>query len=89
VLTVTGLSDEELTLQALAADPDQPLPPDAVPFRDEPKLGLDLLPEWYMPRPALGRVTPTRRAVGVALVVAALVINGLGFCLTYGHLTAG
>ena len=50
---------------------------------------MDLLPEWYMPRPSLGQVTPARRAVGIALVVAALVINGLGFCLTYGHLTAG
>jgi hypothetical protein len=84
-----GLTDEELTREALAADPDQPLPADAVPFRDESSPGADLLPEWYMPRPAHGRVTPARRAVGLAVVAAALVINGLGFCLTYGHLTAG
>jgi hypothetical protein len=89
VRTVTGLTDEELTLQALAADPDLPLAADAVPFRDEDKVGLDLLPEWYMPRPALGRATSARRVVAVALVAAALVVNALGFCLTYGHLTAG
>lgn len=83
------LSDEELTRQALAASPDQPLPADAVPFRDEAAPGPELLPEWYMPRPAGGRATPARRAVAVALVAAALVINGLGFCLTYGPLTAG
>lgn len=84
-----GLTDQELAREALAADPDQPLPADAVPFRDERDDGPELLPEWYMPRPAHGRVTPARRAVGLALVAAALVINALGFCLTYGHLTAG
>ena len=83
-----GPTDEELAREALAADPDQPLPADAVPIRDERDQGPELLPEWYMPR-ARGRVTPARRAVGVALVAAALIINGLGFCLTYGHLTAG
>ena len=83
------LTDQELAREALEADPDQPLPADAVPFRDERDDGPELLPEWYMPRPAHGRVTPARRVVGLALVAAALVINGLGFCLTYGHLTAG
>jgi hypothetical protein len=89
VITDAGISDEELAAQALAADPDQPLGPDAVPFRGEPTPGLDLLPEWYMPRPVLGRATPTRRVVGLAVVAAALFINGMGFCITYGHLTAG
>jgi hypothetical protein len=84
-----GLTDEELAREALAADPDQPLPADAVALRDERDAGPELLPEWYMPRPAHGRVTPVRRVVGIALVAAALVVNGLGFCLTYGHLTAG
>jgi hypothetical protein len=89
VLTSHGISDEELTAQALAADPDRPLGPDAVPFRGDEAPGVDLLPEWYMPRPALGRSTPARRAVALAVVAAALVINGLGFCITYGQLSAG
>jgi hypothetical protein len=89
VITGVDISDEELTAQALAADPDQPLAPDALPFRGDPSPGVDLLPDWYMPRPALGRSTPARRAVAVAVVAAALIINGLGFCITYGQLSAG
>ena len=89
MITDHGISDDELTALALAADPDEPLAPDAVPFRGDPTPGIDLLPEWYMPRPALGRSTPARRAIAVAVVTAALLINGLGFCITYGHLSAG
>lgn len=84
-----GLTEDELTAQALAADPDQPLSPLAVPFRSEPTKGADLLPEWYMPAVVPGRSTPGRRAVALAVVVAAVVINGLGFCITYGTLSAG
>jgi hypothetical protein len=89
VITDLVISDDELTSQALAADPEQPLPHDAVPFQGEPTPGIQLLPDWYMPRPALGRSTPARRAVAVAVIAAALLINGLGFCITYGHLSAG
>jgi hypothetical protein len=85
----TGLTDDELTAQALAADPDQPLDPWAVPFRSEPAPGADLLPEWYMPRVLVGRSTPGRRAVAIAVVAAALLINVFGFCITYGQLSAG
>lgn len=42
-----------------------------------------------MPAPVPGRSTRGRRAVAIALVAAALVINGLGFCITYGTLSAG
>jgi len=84
-----GLTDDELTAQALAADPDQPLSPLAVPFRTEASKGADLLPEWYMPAVVPGRSTPGRRAVAIAVVVTAVVINGLGFCITYGTLSAG
>ena len=44
-----GLTDAELTALALAADPDRPLDPDAVPlalYPDQPSGGL---PSWYMP----------------------------------------
>jgi hypothetical protein len=89
VITERGISDDELTAQALAADPDAPLDADAVPFRGDDAAGAELLPDWYMPRPAPGRATPARRAVALAVVAAALVINGLGFCITYGQLSAG
>ena len=83
-----GISDEELELQALAADPDQPLDPSAVPFRGEE--GPDApLPTWYMPPVLAGRSTPGRRAVALVIVGAAILINALGFCITYGQLTAG
>ncbi len=89
MVLLQGLTEDELTAQALAADPDQPLSPSAVPFRSEPTKGADLLPEWYMPAVVPGRSTPGRRAVALAVVVAAVVINGLGFCITYGTLSAG
>ena len=84
-----GLSEDELTAQALAGDPDQPLSPLAVPFRTEPTKGADLLPEWYMPAVVPGRSTPARKAVALAVVAAAVAINALGFCITYGTLSAG
>jgi len=84
-----GLTEDELTAQALAADPDQPLGPLAVPFRSEPTKGADLLPEWYMPAVVPGRSTTGRKAVALAVVVAAVTINALGFCITYGTLSAG
>ena len=84
-----GLTEDELTAQALAADPEAPLSPLAVPFRGEPTKGADLLPAWYMPAVVPRRATPGRRAVALAVVVAAVVINGLGLCITYGTLSAG
>ncbi len=84
-----GLTEDDLTAQALAADPDEPLSPFAVPFRTEATKGADLLPEWYMPAVVPGRSTPARRAVALAVVVAAVTINALGLCITYGTLSAG
>ena len=84
-----GLTEDELTAQALAADPDEPLSSAAVPFRSEPTKGADLLPDWYMPAVVPGRSTAGRKAVALAVVVAAVTINALGFCITYGTLSAG
>ena len=83
------LDDDELAALALAADPDAPIDPDAVPFGP---CGSDaeLLPAWYMP-PALATpslasgATRRRRRWVVGLVVGALVVvNGFGLCVTYG-----
>jgi hypothetical protein len=79
------ISDEELEAMALAADPQAPLPDDAVP------MGLYLsqfapLPDWYMP-PAMTRHGGKWRApVILAVVSAFLIIDAFGLCSTYGPL---
>jgi hypothetical protein len=76
-------TDEELTSLALAADPDAPIPEDAVPFGSTDGLAVDLLPSWYMPAPSLRR-SPKRTIVFAGIVFALLVINVMGLCVTYG-----
>ena len=52
VLTYGGpvdVTDEELTAEALAADPDAPLADDAMPFECGDDAGGSNLPDWYMP----------------------------------------
>ncbi len=85
------VSDDELTALALAADPDAPLPTDAVPYRsgEEEDSTLALLPGWYMPAPVSVRRTPTRTVAAVLVVTGLVLINVLGLCITYGQLTAG
>lgn len=79
---LTDVTDDELTLEALAADPDAPVPDDAVPF-DAGTLDAGLLPEWYMP-PPIGRRTPGRTAVLASTAIALFIINVGGVCVTYG-----
>jgi hypothetical protein len=85
---VAGLTDEALTAQGLAADPDLPLAPDARPFTPD-GAPAGLLPEWYMPAPTSRRRSRGRTAVVAVVVGAALLINALGLCFTYGQLSAG
>ena len=77
------ISDEELTALALAADPDVPVPDDAVPFGDNDPTKFALLPAWYMPAPGLRR-SRGRAAVMLAFAASLVVINIGGFCVTYG-----
>ena len=81
------VSDEELTRQALAADPDAPIDPDAEPFAFGER-GAGLLPEWYMPAvgasAASSRSRRRRAWVVGAVVVGLVVVNGAGLCVTYG-----
>jgi hypothetical protein len=79
---VWDVIDEELTAEAMAADPDVIVPDDAVPFGVSETEGL--LPEWYMP--AHGPIRRTRpRVVAVAtLVLSLLIVNAAGLCVTYG-----
>ncbi len=76
------ISDEELEREALAADPDAPLAPDATEFGASS--GPDLLPDWYMPAPRGYRRTRGRRFTVVGVIAALLVVNGAGLCVTYG-----
>jgi hypothetical protein len=84
------LSDDELTRLALAADPNAPIPDDAVSFWDivgdhtEP-----LLPAWYMPAPSGGggRRRRWKRVVAITLIVAFLVVDAYGLCSVYGSIT--
>jgi hypothetical protein len=86
---VLELTDEELALEALAADPDVTVPDDAVPFG--PLVDDGLLPDWYMPAPMPGarRATPRRRRVAYVVVSSILLINAAGLCVTYGHVGIG
>ena len=61
-------TDEELTVLALAADPDAPVPDDAVPFGSPDGLAVELLPSWYMPAPSLGH-SRTRTIVFIGIAV--------------------
>ena len=74
---------DELTAEALAADPDAPLDDDAEPFT-EGSPGPGLLPDWYMPMPTSIRRTRPRVVMVSAIVLALLVVNGAGLCVTYG-----
>jgi hypothetical protein len=78
-----GITDQELTALALAADPDQPVAQDAVAI----SLGsatTGLLPEWYMPAPMSAGGGSTRRWLLAGIVLILVVINGAGLCVTYG-----
>lgn len=84
------ISDDELTVLALAAPPDEPLGADAVSVWDV--LDTDheppLLPEWYQPN-AMRRAVLLdgwRRRVVLVTVIAFVAIDAFGLCSTYGHI---
>jgi hypothetical protein len=88
------LTDAELTALALAADPDQPLDPEAVPLSAYlaglPGLGpvSGLLPQWYMPQAmasSSGRGRRWRAAIILAIIAAFVAIEAYGLCSTYGQ----
>ena len=82
---------DELTRQALAADPDAPLPLDAVPFDDLGATTGALLPSWYMPAPmgALRQGRRWRRVVAITSITSFVGINAVGLCSTYGWVSFG
>lgn len=76
------ITDEELAALAMAADPDAPVDPDAVPFGGVEE--SPLLPEWYMPMPQSTGRSPRRVLAVTAIIAALVVVNGAGLCVTYG-----
>jgi hypothetical protein len=80
------VDDDQLAALALAADPDQPVDPDARPFVVEDVSGL--LPSWYMPAPTMRAQEPWQVAVVLFVVGTLVLISGLGLCITYGYLVA-
>src|SRR5579863_7963689 len=83
--TPAPFTDEELTALALAADPDQPLDPDAVPLADYLAESFGPLPEWYM-APVMARHSGRRRQAIILTVIGAfLLIEAFGLCSTYGQ----
>ncbi len=80
------VTDAELCEMALAADPTECLADDAEPLDGSVPPDDGPLPGWYMPAPR--RVVRSRRRTVVTLILVAafLVINALGFCITYGVL---
>jgi hypothetical protein len=81
---VTG---PELEAMALAADPTQPLPDDAVPYDRFIGSAPSLLPDWYMGPATRAHASSWRRPVVLAVVLAFLIIDGAGLCSTYGLIT--
>ncbi|HYA68619.1 MAG TPA: hypothetical protein VED63_07795 [Acidimicrobiales bacterium] len=86
----TDITDEELTALALAADPDRPLDPDAVPMAEYLSQEPGLLPSWYMAAvTARAGASRWRTVIVLAVVAAFLTIEALGLCSTFGQLSLG
>ena len=80
-----GISDEELTALALAADPMRPLDEDAMPMAVYLASQPGPLPEWYMPLSAT-RARRWRWPVVAPVIFAFVLIASFGLCATYGTL---
>lgn len=81
---VEEISDAELEELALAADPDDVIGDDAVPWL--PDRGAALLPSWYMGSPGSSGGGRGRRGVVALVISSLLLVNAVGLCVTYGYL---
>jgi hypothetical protein len=81
-----ALTEAELDELALAADPDAPIPDDAVPLSVYLGQAPGLLPTWYMPSPMVRHGGRWRTPVVIAIIAAFLVIEAFGLCSTFGQL---
>jgi hypothetical protein len=81
-----ALTDAELTALALAADPDAPLPPEAVPIDVHLARFGPQLPSWYMPPVASHARWPWKAPLVITIISAFVLIDVMGLCNTYGIL---
>lgn len=79
------VTDDELTALALAADADAEIDVDAVPW-NVARTSTGPLPDWYMPAPTTVRRGWQAKTVAGVIILAFLIINAFGLCITYGHL---
>jgi hypothetical protein len=80
-------TEAELTRLALAADPSDPIPEDAVPLAVHLAQFGPVLPAWYMPATVRsGKGRRWRMPVVLAVVSAFALIDAMGLCNTYGLL---
>ena len=85
------ISEAELTVLALAADPDEPIGPDAVPLSvylsQVPGVAQvsGLLPSWYMPEAMATTGRRWRTPIILAIILAFVMIEAWGLCSTYGQ----
>ncbi len=85
--SASEFTDEELAELALAADPNETLPDDAVPVGTYLSQIPAPLPLWYMPPVARSGGRRWRTPIVLAVVSAFLLIDALGLCNTYGILS--
>jgi hypothetical protein len=85
------ITDDELAVLAIAADPDPEVDEDAVSLWTLSSDEDDLLPAWYMPSPmARTRLLHGwRRNVVLLLIASFILINAAGLCVTYGWVQFG
>jgi len=79
------ITDDELTALALAADPDSPLDPEAVPLSVYLGQIPGLLPQWYMPPATASSGSRWRTGIILAVILAFVLIEAWGLCSTYGQ----
>ena len=82
-----GITDQELTELALAADPEEPLPEDAIPIGTYLSQNPSPLPLWYMPPVMRSGGRRWKTPVVLAVVSAFVLIDAMGLCNTYGILS--
>jgi hypothetical protein len=87
LVSAGSITDEELTELALAADPDAPISPDAVPIGMYVSQFADALPLWYMPPVVRSGARRWKRPVVLVVVIGFVLIDAMGLCNTYGILS--
>ncbi len=84
-----GITEEQLTELAMAADPNEPIDEEAVPlsvYLGGLEQSGGLLPQWYMPTPMARSGSRWRLPVVLVIVAAFVVIEASGLCSTFGQL---